>query len=803
VISEDAVARGYASNSRHEHSQFESYLAHIQLTAEERADSNLVAVWGRPDIEGRMLCQKYGIKLHVIEKLNADSQELTGCQLVGSSGSVAVEEHSSLYSEPQMIHILNEGQCHFVPVLRNTSVCSKPKKKRSHSSLLEGVQSQDNPMDGSALHLVKSVAASPQQVSLLSAQPGHLEQGEEKTKSASEGKTYQAVGDPYLKECSLNDNNTCRAVAKKEDADFKILMITNSPTVSAALDFMKQAGFYETFNQASHWFFIVVRVDDCNESPSHAVEYLAAVFDTEKPVIIQWDFMCSAEHLVFFRQANQHAFTQLQMNSDSLLTTENELIAQLSKKGSFQLPLLLNALMLSIGGQFKGDASDLLGVSFDVKQEINDWRLIDYAARDDDSLSLQFLLLADWDLAYRNGRGRRTLEIAAEYAGPQSLAALLNLPITSSAEELFLTDAKKGLLALTDGDGDTPLLIAAQNGRPETLQYLIWCGADMHCHRPGNENVTAIALAWDKEHYENVQVLLEADSPFPENFDLSVLEGSENITALMKQVEARQSFHQAIKEGSQHGVKAFIKRHPRLKWAYDPSNKSALLTALEAGQYEIYALLQSEGFPAGKNEDLSVVIQELTSEQKQRLTEAQLKYFGKQGSSHIIYLLSKSRLGFGQDRKNFESIQGLYEQLDAIPEISTILKVVEQSEKIEIIFDFNRDSIIDLDPTQSSNTSGACDYRAGCIYVGAKDQTKLPGTLAHELTHLAMQVCYNNCCNPYEVLDEQRKRAFGKIVEQYCDKTGGSHYSTCIRSLLSVCLACRTDCSCASFNGTL
>jgi hypothetical protein len=52
------------------------------------------------------------------------------------------------------------------------------------------------------------------------------------------------------------------------------------------------------------------------------------------------------------------------------------------------------------------------------------------------------------------------------------------------------------------------------------------------------------------------------------------------------------------------------------------------MTALKAGQYELYALLQSEGLCTGKNEDLSLMIG-LTSEQKCRLKQAKLKYFGK------------------------------------------------------------------------------------------------------------------------------------------------------------------------------
>jgi hypothetical protein len=146
-----------------------------------------------------MLCQKYGIKLHLIEKLHTDGQEVVGHQLVDSSGARSMDENASLYNDPQMIHILNEGLSHFVPILHKTSVPSKLFKEQAHLSPSEGVQSQDNPKDGLALHLVKSFTAGPQQVSLLSAQPQRLEQGAEKTESTSEAKTHQAINGRYLR----------------------------------------------------------------------------------------------------------------------------------------------------------------------------------------------------------------------------------------------------------------------------------------------------------------------------------------------------------------------------------------------------------------------------------------------------------------------------------------------------------------------------------------------------------------------------------------------------------------------------
>jgi len=135
------------------------------------------------------------------------------------------------------------------------------------------------------------------------------------------------------------------------------------------------------------------------------------------------------------------------------------------------------------------------------------------------------------------------------------------------------------------------LLTAAEKGRPDTLQFLIYCGTDILCHKRGNKEVTAIKLACEKGRYENVRALLETDFPFPDEFDLSDTEKGDNTAALLQQVENRQSFHQDIKEISENVVKAYIKSHPRLKQAYDPSNQSALMTALKEIQCELYALL--------------------------------------------------------------------------------------------------------------------------------------------------------------------------------------------------------------------
>ncbi|KRT84642.1 AAA protein [Oryctes borbonicus] len=165
-----------------------------------------------------------------------------------------------------------------------------------------------------------------------------------------------------------------------------------------------------------------------------------------------------------------------------------------------------------------------------------------------------------------------------------------------------------------------------------------------------------------------------------------------------------------------------------------------------------------------ENENVPSIVEQLPAED----------YSQKQYSSHVRYLLSRSRLGFGQHDHDawFKIIEEIYKHLDNIPIISSILKVLEYAETLEIIFDFAANSIVDLDPTQNSSTSGACDYKTRRLYIGAKSTDIVLGTLAHELCHLAMQIIYNNDCNPYNASDISTKANFDKIVENYSRKIG-------------------------------
>lgn len=94
-------------------------LRNIAFTHQEMKANGRIATFGRMDIEGRFICEKFGIRLHVIETLddNGESQVVLNHYLIDSRGCQQVGTDNTIdYNAPKTIHIaLHRG--HFVPLL--------------------------------------------------------------------------------------------------------------------------------------------------------------------------------------------------------------------------------------------------------------------------------------------------------------------------------------------------------------------------------------------------------------------------------------------------------------------------------------------------------------------------------------------------------------------------------------------------------------------------------------------------------------------------------------------------------------
>ncbi|WP_341816186.1 ankyrin repeat domain-containing protein [Wolbachia endosymbiont (group B) of Elophila nymphaeata] len=108
---------------RNEAEPISVYVPRIEFTAddiEQKSGSVNVLeltspIWGRSEIEGRIICKEYNVKLHVVEKHVVEGKEVWLDQVVNSEGSRSMD--SIDYNEENTIHIINRGNAHFEPIL--------------------------------------------------------------------------------------------------------------------------------------------------------------------------------------------------------------------------------------------------------------------------------------------------------------------------------------------------------------------------------------------------------------------------------------------------------------------------------------------------------------------------------------------------------------------------------------------------------------------------------------------------------------------------------------------------------------
>lgn len=91
--------------------------------------------------------------------------------------------------------------------------------------------------------------------------------------------------------------------------------------------------------------------------------------------------------------------------------------------------------------------------------------------------------------------------------------------------------------------------------------------------------------------------------------------------------------------------------------------------------------------------------------------------------------------------------------------------------KTSIIFDFDQDSVEQIDPSKHNGVFGTTKTEYSCILIGAKgllddkNRFEVRGTLAHVLCHFVMQIIYRNKCKPYAETDDEKQKKFDIVVK--------------------------------------
>lgn len=74
-----------------------------------------LSTWGRPQIEGRIICEQFKIKLHVVELSQSDDHQIVVHQLIDSTGSKTVSEDEINLQDTNLVHIALY-RSHYVPL---------------------------------------------------------------------------------------------------------------------------------------------------------------------------------------------------------------------------------------------------------------------------------------------------------------------------------------------------------------------------------------------------------------------------------------------------------------------------------------------------------------------------------------------------------------------------------------------------------------------------------------------------------------------------------------------------------------
>ncbi|KAL7013514.1 hypothetical protein ACKWTF_015434 [Chironomus riparius] len=321
---------------------------------------------------------------------------------------------------------------------------------------------------------------------------------------------------------------------------------------------------------------------------------------------------------------------------------------------------------------------------------------------------------------------------------------------------------------LADNRDYNLLLLAAEAGDIQLCEILLKLGINTNSTSKG---INAQSLAYKNGHFDVLLMFLENNLTYPSTIDIN---GCSSDIIQFHRVAT--SLHAAIKNNNEDKVVQIIAQNPHQRHFYNSKNQSAPTIALINKQTDMYKLLIAQHIHFGPHENTDAIMKNFEYHERRDLREFHNQHAKDLPEKHLNALMTSSVVAHDATDVNRKPdlVMGAFKLLNEILLIRVILKVVAASKKLQMIFDFNRESVEVADPTVDSNTFGLF-YLTGRIYIGAvrllNNATKCEtlGTMAHELCHYAMHLTFENDANPYRKDDEEAKAEFQKISE-HCEE---------------------------------
>lgn len=325
------------------------------------------------------------------------------------------------------------------------------------------------------------------------------------------------------------------------------------------------------------------------------------------------------------------------------------------------------------------------------------------------------------------------------------------------------------------------LMLAALDARSDVVNILL--KHDFNVDHEDRNSLNAIDYAWIKYYNardanikaksnEVILSLLKANSKFP-RAGFKYESASNEVQSFEKKCS---KIHFFITYNDCKQLKSRLLNISCLCHIYDKNNQSLMAHAIKSKNMEIIKLLIEHNLTIGSHEECDDTLQTFAKNDKLTLRKLNRFYAKNHPRAHIFILRMKSKIGNNdnQHHKNWKYVNEAFDILDKNETCSKILKVVAVWNKLEIIFDFTKDSVYLMDPFKSRNTLGTV-YTTGIVYIGAKklsnddEKYEAIGVLIHELCHLAILLTYFNDFNPYPVSDRDKIQLFTKVFKK-CKK---------------------------------
>jgi len=312
------------------------------------------------------------------------------------------------------------------------------------------------------------------------------------------------------------------------------------------------------------------------------------------------------------------------------------------------------------------------------------------------------------------------------------------------------------------------LLLAAETGNVEIAEYLLNLGINNHS---SNEDINAQYLAYENGNFDVLLSFLQHNLPYPSTIDIN---NCSNDIKEFHQIAI--NLHDAIISSNVDKIVEIITQNPQQRHFYNIKNESTPTVALINKQTDMYKLLITHNVHFGSHENTDGIMENFEYGERRDLREFHNQHAIDLPEKHLNALMTSSVVAHDATDVNQKPdlVMGAFKLLNEILLIRIILKVVAASKRLQMVFDFNRESVEVADPTVNSNTFGLF-YLTGRIYIGAlcllnnATYCETLGTMAHELCHYAMHLTFNNNAKPYRKDDKEAKAEFQEI-SQMCSE---------------------------------